>query len=205
MEIIWQTVRDIAPIVGPLATTVMAFVALAGLVFTRREFRKTLDITNKIEMVRLAREMTKEFYSDDPIFRDIRMAIESKKKLYKGHGGKFDHDQINRYLGFFDDLGFYCRIGSLTEDIINQLFGAYIIEAYLYPPIKEYMRVLRVDMEHKNAFADFEHLARTLGSPEKWPKKQKQVRKIREFFQEPKKISGNTMAQETEGVERRDA
>jgi hypothetical protein len=74
-------------------------------------FRTNLEMTQKIEMIRLAREFTKDFYEtpDNIIYGKIRSSIESCQQLYKSWGGQFTHDEINRYLGFFDDLDFTMR------------------------------------------------------------------------------------------------
>src|SRR5262245_28113055 len=74
-------------------------------------FRVNLETTKNVEIVRLAREFTKDFYEnpENPVYMNIRRSIESCEKLY--WNGKFTNDEINRYLGFFDDLGFYYKKG----------------------------------------------------------------------------------------------
>ena len=102
-------------------------------------FYETQKTTQKIETIRLMKDLSSDFFVKDGIYRDMRNSIESCDKLYTSWGGKYDHDQINRYLGFFEDVGFYQQNELLNVDIIGHLFGAYIIEAYEYPEIKKYM------------------------------------------------------------------
>ena len=137
-------------------------IALAGLAFPIYSFRVNLQLTKKIETVRLATQLAEGFYSGDPVFRDLRMSIERCEKLYKHWGGKFNNDQINRYLGFFDDLGFHAREGILEDSIIDHLFGAYIIEAYENNELRKYIELLQTNMRDKDAFSDFLALARKL-------------------------------------------
>ena len=121
----------------------------------------TLDTTRKIESLRLATELSRHFYSD-PTFKDVRMAIESCKKLYKSWGGQFDHDQLNSYLGYFDDLGFYVKDGALDIQTIDHWYGAYIIEAYEYNELRKYVETMQRKSRQKQALADFQSLAKEL-------------------------------------------
>lgn len=128
-------------------------------------FQKGIETSQKVEKVRLARELVKEFYEEDAItFRKMRTAIESCEQLYIGFkkGGKFSNDEINRYLGFFDDVGFYYREGALDLTIINQQFGAYIIEAREYDELRRYVKELQDNAKQKTAFIHFQALSDAL-------------------------------------------
>jgi len=129
------------------------------------QFSKTLETTKQIEMVHLARELTAEFFTDHdsaPLYERIRTTIESCGRIYKSNGGAFDNDQVNRYLGFFDDLGFYYRRGALDEESINQIFGAYIIEAYEYEELQKYIAELQRNANQQKAFVEFQALGELL-------------------------------------------
>ena len=128
-------------------------------------FTTNLETTKKIEMINLGRSLVQDFYKEDEkAFRDIRTAIESCDKLYNGFNksGKFSNDQINRYLGFFDDLGFFYRIKVLDIDVIDQFFGAYIIEAYEYNELRKYIKDLQEKAHQKTAFKEFQALSEAL-------------------------------------------
>ena len=127
-------------------------------------FNETQKTTRQIEMIRLAKELSSDFYIKDGVYREIRGAIESCSPLYTSWGGKFDHDAINRYLGFFEDIGYYYQSGSLNRDIVGHLYGAYIVEAYEYPEIKRYIETSRKNASQPNAFKQFETLALELKS-----------------------------------------
>ena len=125
-------------------------------------FYETQRMTRQIEMIRLAKELSADFYVKEGTYREMRNAIESCAPLYKSWGGTFDHDEINRYLGFFEDIGYYTKEGILTRDIVGHLYGAYIIEAYEYPEIKRYIGLLRNNARQPTAFEQFEKLAKEL-------------------------------------------
>jgi hypothetical protein len=131
-------------------------------------FTKNLETTKKIEMIHLARDLTHDFYphgtDTNPVFRDVRMAIEKCKKLYKGYDkeGSFDYEQINSYLGFFDDLGFYYKKRALDLETVKQLFGAYVIEAHENNELQRYINDLRKNYKQPRAFVNFQALAQKL-------------------------------------------
>ena len=125
-------------------------------------FYETQRMTRQIEMIRLAKELSADFYVKEGVYREMRNAIESCAPLYKSWGGKFDHDDINRYLGFFEDIGYYTNSGFLSTDIVGHLYGAYIIEAHEYPEIRRYVDLLRKNARQPTAFQQFEKLAVSL-------------------------------------------
>lgn len=117
-----------------------------------------------ISEVQLARDLYREFYDRDKNYLKVANAIEGCQKLYKGDGGKFTHLQINEYLGFFSDLGLFMERDLLSEELVGHFFGAFIIEAYEYPEIKNYIARIRKNFEQPDAFEDFEKVARTVES-----------------------------------------
>lgn len=125
-------------------------------------FRVNLESTRRIQTINLARELTRDFFNGDAVFKDLRMAIESCGRLYKSWGGKFTHDQINRYLGFFEDLGFYNAAGMLDLDIINHLFGSYLIEAFEYNELRKYIENFQKNSRQSKAFVEFQTVAQKL-------------------------------------------
>ena len=134
------------------------------IVYTFSEQQKTVK---EIEMINLARNLSSEFYQADDrntVFMNLRVAIEKCEKLYKGYDkqGRFNNDQINRYLGFFDDLGLFYKRGALDLDIIKQLFGTYIIEAYEYNEVRKYIEELRKNSKQPGAFENFQYLGEQL-------------------------------------------
>ncbi len=134
---------------------------------------KNQEISKEMAMIHFGQGLEKEFFAtEEANFRDIRMAIEECHKLYKNYDGKFDNDQINRYLDFFDSLGFYYKKGVIDLDVIDEFFGAYIIEAYEYNELKRYVSELQENAKQKSAFVEFQSLAKDL---EKIPERQELI------------------------------
>jgi hypothetical protein len=115
-----------------------------------------------ISEVQLARDLYREFYDRDKNYMKVANAIEGCQQLYKGDGGKFNHLEINEYLGFFSDLGIFRDKDLLSDELIGHFFGAFIVEAYEYPEIKRYIARIRKNFEQPEAFEDFEKIAKTI-------------------------------------------
>lgn len=131
-----------------------------------------LTFAKKIEMIKLSRELTSEFMDDKNNYQKISSAIDDCALLFEGWGGTFAYQEINKYLLFFDNLGFYAKQGIVDYSIIDQIFGAYIIEAHQKMEIKRYIYEARKNNEQNQAFDDFEELAEKL---EKIPERKKMV------------------------------
>jgi hypothetical protein len=120
-----------------------------------------VGVQNKLAEVNLTRDLVKDF-STNAKYVDVSTAIESCKALFDGYGGKFNYRQMNLYLDFFEDLGFYLRQGVLRLETIDHNFGAHIIEAYEDAHVKKYLHELRTKASQKLAYAEFEYMARQL-------------------------------------------
>lgn len=139
-------------------------------------FHRQLGFATNQMRVDLSRDLAKEFYQGKSLYRDVSSAIESCGRLYKPWGGTFTHAQLNQYLGFFEDLGFYRKQDALTLEIIDHFFGAYAIEAFEYPEIRKYIALVRTSMDQQEAFNDFEELVTLI---EKNPAKQREINNAR--------------------------
>ena len=123
---------------------------------------ETQAVARKVESFRLARELSTEFYFREPLYKDVRNAIEACSPLYRSWGGTFSHDDMNKYLGFFEDLGYFQKYGFLDNDLINHFYGAYLVEAYAHPHVQRYIEKLRTSAKQPAAFDQFERLAKEL-------------------------------------------
>ena len=89
----------------------------------------------------------------------IRTAIDSCEALYISNGGEYDSDEINRYLGFYEDIGFFVNKKKFLDvDLIAHLFGAHLVEAHEYPEIKKYISGIRKNSYQPDAFVEFDDL-----------------------------------------------
>ena len=122
----------------------------------------TTKMSHDVQEIQLARDLYREFYSNEKGYLRVANAIEACEKLYKGDGGKFSHLQINEYLGFFSDLGLFMQRGSINPELIGHFFGAFILEAYEYPEIKTYIERIRKNFQQPEAFAEFETVAQVM-------------------------------------------
>lgn len=106
------------------------------------------------EQIFLMRNLSEGFYSNE-LYAQIRSAIDRCETLYLGNGGPYSHDEINRYLGFFEDIGFYAiKKNFIDIDLIGHTFGAHLVEAHEYPELKKYITDLR--SHQPLAFTEYE-------------------------------------------------
>lgn len=148
-KFLYDSKKDL--IIALLGACVGAFIALYAL----KEQRE-------IEELLLARNLTDAFYENE-LFGEIRTQIESCEKVYRSNGGLFGHDEINRYLGFFEDLGFFVLDRDFLDiEIVAHLFGAYIIEAYLSQELQTYISDTRKNSQQPSAFTHFSELSKKL-------------------------------------------
>jgi len=150
--------------------------AMVGAVVSVYITHEQLDFSYKIETLKLARELTQQFYQGNDIYKEIRVSVDKCETLYKNWGGKYTYDQINQYLGFFDDIGFYEKNKILDNKIIDQLFGAHILEAYEKAELRKYIDDLRRNNNQPQAFEEFDALAKKL---EEIPERKELVENIR--------------------------
>lgn len=166
-----------------MATVVVAIATIGATLWT---FWIGQQTTIKHMEVNLFRDLAKDFFGEAGsanIFRDVRRAIERCEPLYKSWGGRFSNDDINRYLGFFEDLGFYKSRGVLSLETIDHGFGSYIIEAFEHPHIQRYAKELQSRARQYEAFAEFLLLAQEI---ERNPKRRDEITRTREGCSEPK-------------------
>jgi hypothetical protein len=146
-------------------------------------FYSELAASNKHQEIALSRELLKEFYQEGDtasLYRNIRMAIERCEPLYTSWGGQFNNDQINRYVGFFEDLGFYYRQGVLSLEIVDYAFGSYLIEAHENPEVQRYIKGLREKAGQHDAFVEFERLVMRV---EESPRRRNEIEAARRLCQ----------------------
>lgn len=143
-----------------LLFAVASFITAQIIVVTLHYRNSKLD--HQTEEVKLARDLSSEFFSEQKPYLRIANAIEGCQKLYKSDGGTFNHIQINDYLGFFSDLGLFMQRGAISPELIGHYFGAFIVEAYEYPEIKSYIERIRKNYRQPEAFEDFERVAKAV-------------------------------------------
>jgi hypothetical protein len=150
---------------------ILGFLASQSSEFYR--FSENLETTKKIEMVQLGRDLVKTYYEDDNIYTKTRVLIKDCKKLYDEH---ISSDDISRYYGFFDDVGFYYRKGVIDLDFINQFFAVYIIQAYDYGVLNNLFS--KNSGEQHPIYAEFQNFANELKKNKKYINSSEEFRKL---------------------------
>lgn len=122
-----------------------------------------LTRANQYHKMLFLRELDKELGLGDPQNRNNQIYVAMVDKcavIYDRLGGKFTFDEINKYLGFFEDLGFHWKEQLLSQNDAEQYFGYRLVETWEYPEVQWYVQKLRID--EPTAFSEFEALVKAL-------------------------------------------
>lgn len=123
---------------------------------------QTLIAAQRSNSIFISRELVDKFESSDNFLR-IEESIIKRERLYKGaaldRGGKYTWQELNEYLGFFEEIATYKAMGGLDLHTIDVLFGAHVLEAYLDADIRDYVLELRTSGSQPRALIGFQHLA----------------------------------------------
>lgn len=82
-----------------------------------------------------------EFWKENS-FR-LAIAIERNKPILKSKGGRFDEDDLDLYLGLFDELDQAYQMGLITKDLVYDNYSDDLIKAFNNPEIKNYLQKIR--------------------------------------------------------------
>jgi len=107
-----------------------------------------------------------ETLSTNKDFISVRNAIEACQPLYVSWGGKFDHEVMNQYLNFFENIGHLNQEKLLDLEKIDFYFGAYLVETAAHPHVRRYIQDFQ---EHgqKDAFSEFQAVAEKITAANK--------------------------------------
>jgi len=83
-----------------------------------------------------------------PINQQIIRAIEREKKIFKENGGKFSREDIDDFLGYFELMSIYWKLGILKLELINDMFGYYIRNTYENEEIQAYLEEVQPYYSH---------------------------------------------------------
>ena len=129
--------------------------------------KDSADINLKIAKISLMRDLIKDFESH-PEYRQMHQAITQcsplipLKREENGKPGYLSWQDVNSFLGFIEDLGFFWRTGTLDLESLDHLFGNLIREVYLHQDVQKYISQLRSQPNEFKSLREFERLAKAL-------------------------------------------
>jgi hypothetical protein len=93
--------------------------------------------------------LTLEIYKDiksDQVFKNNPKIIEdiaNGTPILKENGGKLDEIDLNNYLGLFDWISAANKTGVISNDMVYDFYGDYILDTYNNKEIRGYISTLR--------------------------------------------------------------
>jgi hypothetical protein len=91
-------------------------------------------------------------FTEDPRLREI--SEKDEKDLTDG--------EIDDYIGFFEEVGLYFHRGLVDFELVDEILGDWIIDAWKEPKIREAVGAIRGGEDDPTYFKHFELLARYL-------------------------------------------
>jgi hypothetical protein len=119
-------------------------VAIFGASFGRKRELKRFQIQS---FERFRREFT-----EDPNLR--RLSEKNEQDL--------TDEEIDDYVGFFEEIGLYFHRGLVDVELVDEILGDYVMDAWEEPKIREAIGAVRGGEDDPSYFKHFEALARHL-------------------------------------------
>ena len=125
--------------------------------------KEALVETKKQAQASFILDLNRDFLMNDRLYR-MRKDIESKIPSLVVNGGAFTVQDIDDYIGTFETMSDFMDRGVLDKDIIDNNFGAFIVDAYKNKEIYNYIIQLRKDLKSEDYYAGFEKFANEFSS-----------------------------------------
>lgn len=137
---------------------------IIGAIIQMLSIETAIDLARRAESISLARNLYSE-YSKNELFLKIEKSIVNEEILYgehSGKNGKYNWQEINLYLGFFEEIGFFYRIDAFDISVVDFYFGGRIIKAYLDDDVRAYVIEARRNGRQPAALEEFQRVAERL-------------------------------------------
>ncbi len=128
-------------------------IMLIGIGFQAYFSDKDRGLTREIAEASLFQHFYKEFYLNNN-FQQINNDISLCKDL------DYNSEDINLYLGFLDDIGFYYNKKLISRKVAEHLFGSVIVLSYNNNQIKEYLK--KSKKQFSKSLVSYERIAKDL-------------------------------------------
>jgi len=131
------------------------------------------SMAQQLEIMRSEIEDTKLTRSADLILRygelldkqpnpKLRIAIESGKPILKTHGGKFSPDDLESYLGIFDNLNDLYEKGMIDKALFYNEYSYDAVKLYDNAEVQSYLKELRKKEDEADFYLGVDKLVRQM-------------------------------------------
>jgi len=163
----WQTVfAGLLVVVGVVYT-------IAAVAQWRSMNQQARVTSQQLEVMRSEIEDPKLTRSADLILRygelldkqpnaKLRIAIESGKSILKAHGGKFSEDQLEGYLGIFDNLNDLYEKGMINKDLFYNEYSYDAVKLYDNAEVQSHLKELRKNEDEADFYIGVDKLAQQM-------------------------------------------
>lgn len=146
-----------------LLSLLLSFVVAVATVFLWISTRAQVNELRKSSQGTLLVTINRDFFLTDRLY-GMRKAIESGGPILKRNRGKFNTQDLDDYIGFFDLLQSLVRRDILARDLLEDNFCDFAVDAYNSKEIHAYIAELRKQPKASDTEKDFEEFAKNCSS-----------------------------------------
>ena len=160
-------VPEILSTVGVLATALFTAGAAGAAWYAAVQSRQAAERLQAIERAKLVHDLTQRFFSQYPRARQAIDLGTFRILPSPESGPEIQSQELEDYLGFFEDLSASVDQGVLTLNQVYDGFSHYILKAYRNKKIRDYVGTVRKEEGASDYFVGFYRLAEQLSEMEK--------------------------------------
>jgi hypothetical protein len=138
---------------GPIWILLAALLGVVGALFAQWLADK---LTRNRELRRFRIESFERFRSE--LWEDADLKVIRRKHTKE----PLTNEQIQDYVGFWEEVGIYQNKGIIDEELLDEILGDYIIDCYNDVEIRKVIAEIRTDEHDDSYYEYFEKLARIL-------------------------------------------
>ena len=162
-----MTTPEILSIGGVLATALATAVAASAAWYAAAQSRRAAERLEAIERAKLVHDLTQRLFTQYPRARQAVEAGTFRIPPSPESGPELQSQDLEDYLGFFEDLSASVDQGVLTLKQVYDVFSYYILEAYRNEKIRQHVEAGRIEGRGSDYFEGFCKLAAQLDEMER--------------------------------------
>jgi hypothetical protein len=131
---------------------VQFIIVLVSLSFTQQQIKSTQNATYMEYVFKFNEQLS------EPTNQAIALAIEDGRKILKSDGGVFSDDDLDSYLGIYEDLAKALQMNLISKDLFYNDFFDNLSMVYNNKEVRDYL--VRIRKDSPDYFSGFESLAK---------------------------------------------
>ena len=137
-----------------IASLITTVTAITGVYFGLQ----TLTESARSNQGNMILTLNRDIFFNDRLYK-VRQAINHKRPILQKNQGQSSEEDLDDYIGMFETMEGLRERKILDENLLNDNFCSYIVDAYQNKEVKEYIVYVRNYPNSKDLYTGFEYLA----------------------------------------------